>query len=41
MKLNQKNNMKKIKSIVNQIESVDIVLGLAIVMYVTLMVVSL
>lgn len=32
--------MKKIKSIVNQIESLDIVLGLAMVMYVTLLIVQ-
>ncbi len=32
--------MKKIKSIVNQIESIDIVLGLAMVMYVTLLIVQ-
>ena len=32
--------MKKIKSIVNQIESVDIVLSLAMVMYITLLIVQ-
>ena len=32
--------MKKIKSIVNRIESIDIVLGLATVMYVTLLIVQ-
>ena len=32
--------MKKIKSIVNQIESLDVVLGLAMVMYVTLLIVQ-
>jgi len=33
--------MKKIKSIVNQIESVDIVLGTAMVLYLTLLIVNL
>lgn len=32
--------MKKIKSIVNRMESIDIVLGLAMVMYVTLLIVQ-
>jgi hypothetical protein len=33
--------MKKIKSLVNQIESVDIVLGTAMVLYLTLLIVNL
>jgi len=33
--------MKKIKSIVNQIESIDIVLGTAMALYLTLLIVNL